>query len=152
MPRRSRSAIRSRCSASRRPNRCNPQGVSVMPHTLKDVLPATARLTDGGHLSVGGADVTSLAEEFGTPLFVMCEDTFRQRAQAYNAAYPDADVYFAGKAFLCVAMARMVAEEGLGLDVASGGELYTALKAGFPVERIMFHGNNKSDAELRMGL
>ncbi len=123
-----------------------------MPHTLKHVLPATAVLTDQGHLSVGGADVVTLAQEFGTPLFVMCEDTFRQRARAYIAAYPDADVYFAGKAFLCVAMARMVAEEGLGLDVASGGELYTALKAGFPVERIMFHGNNKSDAELRMGL
>jgi diaminopimelate decarboxylase len=123
-----------------------------MPHTLKDVLPSTAHLNDDGHLSVGGADVTSLADEFGTPLFVMCEDTFRSRAREYTAAYPDADVYFAGKAFLCVAMARMVAEEGLGLDVASGGELYTALKAGFPTERIMFHGNNKSDAELRMGL
>ena len=123
-----------------------------MPHNLKDVLPATARLSSDGHLEVGGADTVALANEFGTPLFVMCEQTFRDRARAYRAAYPDADVYFAGKAFLCVAMARMVAEEGLGLDVASGGELFTALRAEFPPERIMFHGNNKSDAELRMGL
>lgn len=123
-----------------------------MTHSLKDVLPASARLTDQGHLTIGGADLVDVAQEFGTPLYVMCEDTFRSRAREYRAAYPDADVYYAGKAFLCVAMARMAAEEGLGLDVASGGELFTALQAGFPAERIMFHGNNKSEAELRMGL
>jgi diaminopimelate decarboxylase len=123
-----------------------------MPHTLKDVLPTSARLRSNGHLEIGGADTVDLAREFGTPLFVMCEQTFRDRARRYRDAYPDADVYYAGKAFLCVEMARMVAEEGLGLDVASGGELYTALKAGFPTERIIFHGNNKSDAELEMGL
>jgi diaminopimelate decarboxylase len=123
-----------------------------MPHTLKDVLPSSARLRSNGHLEIGGADTVELAREFGTPLFVMCEQTFRERAQRYRDAYPDADVYYAGKAFLCVEMARMVAEEGLGLDVASGGELYTALKAGFPTKRIIFHGNNKSDAELEMGL
>jgi diaminopimelate decarboxylase len=123
-----------------------------MPHTLKDVLPSTARLRSDGHLEIGGADTVELAQEFGTPLFVMCDQTFRERARAYRTAYPDADVYYAGKAFLCVAMARMVAEEGLGLDVASGGELHTALKADFPPERIIFHGNNKSDAELMMGV
>ena len=123
-----------------------------MPHTLKDVLPSSARLRADGHLEIGGADTVELAREFGTPLFVMCEQTFRERAQRYRDAYPDADVYYAGKAFLCLEMARMVAEEGLGLDVASGGELYTALEADFPVERIIFHGNNKSDAELEMGL
>ena len=123
-----------------------------MPHTLKDVLPSSARLRSNGHLEIAGADAVDLAREFGTPLFVMCEDTFRQRARRYRDAYPDADVYYAGKAFLCVAMARMVAEEGLGLDVASGGELFTALKASFPPERIIFHGNNKSDAELEMAM
>src|SRR5438105_8171144 len=123
-----------------------------MPHTLKDVLPSSARLRSNGHLEIAGADTVMLAREFGTPLFVMCEQTFRERARRYRDAYPDADVYYAGKAFLCVEMARMVAEEGLGLDVASGGELYTALKANFPPERIIFHGNNKSDAELEMGL
>ncbi|HVL33081.1 MAG TPA: diaminopimelate decarboxylase, partial [Actinomycetota bacterium] len=123
-----------------------------MPHTLQDVLPATARLTSDGHLEIAGIDTTEIVKQFGTPVYVMCEETFRSRARAYREAYPDADVYFAGKAFLCVEMARMVAEEGLGLDVASGGELYTAVKAGFPSERIIFHGNNKSDAELRMAL
>jgi diaminopimelate decarboxylase len=123
-----------------------------MPHTLKDVLPSSARLRSNGHLEIAGADTVDLAGEFGTPLFVMCEQTFRDRARRYREAYPDSDVYYAGKAFLCVEMARMVAEEGLGLDVASGGELYTALKAEFPPERIIFHGNNKSDAELEMGL
>src|SRR5712692_1378168 len=123
-----------------------------MPHTLKEVLPSTARLRSDGHLEIGGADTVALAEEFGTPLFVMCEQTFRERARRYRDAYPDADVYYAGKAFLCVEMARMVAEEGLGLDVASGGELHTALKADFPPERIIFHGNNKSDDELLAGV
>jgi len=123
-----------------------------MPHTLHDVLPSSARLRSNGHLEIAGADAVELAREFGTPLFVMCEDTFRERARRYREAYPDADVYYAGKAFLCVAMARMVAEEGLGIDVASGGELFTALKASFPPERIIFHGNNKSNAELEMGL
>jgi diaminopimelate decarboxylase len=123
-----------------------------MPHTLHDVLPSSARLRSNGHLEIAGADAVELAREFGTPLFVMCEDTFRERARRYREAYPDADVYYAGKAFLCIAMARMVAEESLGIDVASGGELFTALKASFPPERIIFHGNNKSNAELEMGL
>ncbi|MFA5891323.1 MAG: diaminopimelate decarboxylase [Actinomycetota bacterium] len=123
-----------------------------MPHTLRDVLPASARLRPDGHLEIGGCDTVDLAEEFGTPLFVMCEQTFRERARAYLEAYPDADVYYAGKAFLCVAMARMVAEEGLGLDVSSGGELHTALAAEFPPDRIVFHGNNKRDDELAMAI
>jgi diaminopimelate decarboxylase len=122
-----------------------------MPHTLKDVLPSTATVTDGV-LHIGGMAATDLVAEFGTPLFVMCEDTFRTRARAYRTAFPDADVSFAGKAFLCKAMAAMVAEEGLGLDVASGGELHTALAANFPTERIIFHGNNKSDRELEMAI
>lgn len=122
-----------------------------MPHTLKDVLPMTAEVVDGV-LHIGGIACTDLAEEFGTPLFVMCEDTFRTRARAYRTAFPEADVSFAGKAFLCKEMAAMVADEGLGLDVASGGELHTALAAGFPVSRIIFHGNNKSDRELEMAV
>ncbi len=123
-----------------------------MPHTLRHVLPHTARTRDDGVLEVGGVAVTDLATEHGTPAFVFCEQTFRERARAYREAYADGIVCFAGKAFLCVEMAKMVAEEGLGIDVASGGELYTALAAGFPVERIVFHGNNKTDAELEMGL
>ncbi len=123
-----------------------------MTHTMKDVLPHTARLTTGGHLEIGGADVVDLAREFGTPLFVFCEQTLRDRCRAYRDALPDADVYYASKAFLCTEVARIVADEGLGLDVASGGELYTALKAGVDPARLMMHGNNKSETELLMAV
>jgi diaminopimelate decarboxylase len=123
-----------------------------MPHTLAHVLPHTARTRDDGVLEIGGVALTDLANEHGTPAYVFCEQTFRERARAYREAYSDGVVCFAGKAFLCLEIARMAAEEGLGLDVASGGELYTALQAGFPVDRIVFHGNNKTDAELEQGL
>ncbi|MGB9012921.1 MAG: diaminopimelate decarboxylase, partial [Aeromicrobium sp.] len=102
-----------------------------------------------GVLTVAGESVTYLAAEFGTPTYVVDEDDFRARARAFRDAFPDADVYYAGKAFLCVATARWVAEEGLRLDVCTGGELAVALRAEFPPEHICLHGNNKSVAELR---
>ena len=94
------------------------------------------------------ADLDALAGEFGTPLFVYDEDHLRARCREFAASFGAGNVAYAGKAFLCVAMARLVAEEGLKLDVATGGELQVALRAGFPAERLVFHGNNKSDAEL----
>ncbi|MSO79274.1 MAG: diaminopimelate decarboxylase [Acidimicrobiia bacterium] len=98
------------------------------------------------------ADLDALADEFGTPLFVYDEDALRRRCQEYVAAIgPDA-VTYAAKSFLCTAMVRLVDEEGLRLDVATGGELHAALNAGFPAARIVFHGNNKSDDEVRAGL
>lgn len=107
---------------------------------------------DDGVLRVAGVSVKELATEFGTPLYVVDEDDFRARARAYRSAFGDilggADVYYAGKAFLSVATARWVADEGLNLDVCSGGELAVALRAGFPAGRIGLHGNNKSVAEL----
>ncbi|NYH53755.1 diaminopimelate decarboxylase [Nocardiopsis arvandica] len=111
------------------------------------VWPATARRTDG-ELAVGGVGVRELAATHGTPLFVMDEEDFRGRARDFRTAFSDADVYYAGKALLTKAVARWVAEEGLKLDVSSGGELAVALAAGFPTERIGMHGNNKSTAEL----
>jgi diaminopimelate decarboxylase len=105
-----------------------------------------------GVLTVAGESVADLAEEFGTPLYVVDEDDFRARARSFREAFADADVYYAGKAFLCVATARWVAEEGLNLDVCTGGELAVALRAEFPPERIGLHGNNKSVAELRRAL
>ncbi|MEU4479981.1 diaminopimelate decarboxylase [Micromonospora sp. NPDC023966] len=102
----------------------------------------------GGALAVAGLDVRELAAEFGTPVYVLDEDDLRSRCREFRAAFPDADVYYAGKAFLCRAVVRMIAEEGLFLDVCTGGELATALSAGMPPERIGFHGNNKSVAEL----
>ena len=94
----------------------------------------------------------ALAAELGTPLFVYDEDDLRRRCREYVSTFGAGNVAYAGKAFLCVAMARLVAEEGLHLDVATGGELHVALHAGFPPERIVFHGNNKSTAELTAAL
>ena len=112
------------------------------------VWPRTAARTQDGALSLGGVDVRDLAAEFGTPAFVLDEDDFRQRCRAWRAAFPDGDVYYAAKAFLCTAVAHWVAEEGLSLDVCTGGELAVALAAGFPPDRLLFHGNNKSLDEL----
>lgn len=106
-----------------------------------------------GHLLIGGRDAVELAREFGTPLYVFDEDVIRERCRQFREALGDAGrVVYAGKAFLTVAMARIIDEEGLGLDVVSGGELYTALAAGFPPERIVFHGNNKGLDELSYAL
>ncbi|MEV0943091.1 diaminopimelate decarboxylase [Micromonospora wenchangensis] len=105
-----------------------------------------------GALTVAGLDVRELAAGYGTPAYVLDEDDLRSRARDFRDAFPDVDVYYAGKAFLCRAVVRMIAEEGLHLDVCSGGELATALSAGMPAERIGFHGNNKSVAELTRAL
>jgi diaminopimelate decarboxylase len=94
----------------------------------------------------------TLADGLGTPLFVYDEDDLRRRCREYAGLFGAGGVAYAGKAFLCVAMARLVAEEGLHLDVATGGELHVALHAGFPPERVVFHGNNKSTAELTAAL
>ncbi len=119
-----------------------------MPHTLKDVLPVTAEVDGEGRLNVGGSSLPDLAEEFGTPLFVFCEETFRTRARQFKSAFPESDVYYASKAFLSLAMCTLVEQEGINLDVASGGELHVALSAGFPPERMIMHGNNKLDSDL----
>jgi diaminopimelate decarboxylase len=116
------------------------------------LLPRSAALDPGGRLSVGGCDVAGLAEQFGTPLYVYDEGELRARAREYAAAFGADAVSYASKAFLCVAMARLVAEEGLNLEVASGGEAFVAGRAGFPAARLSFHGNNKSDTELRNAL
>jgi diaminopimelate decarboxylase len=116
------------------------------------LLPATAAVSADGRLSIGGCDLGGLAERFGTPLFVYDEAHLRARCREYTAAFGPDGVAYAGKAFLCRAMVRLVAEEGLHLDVATGGELHVALSAGFPAARIVFHGNNKSDEELASAL
>ncbi|MEE1927519.1 diaminopimelate decarboxylase [Streptomyces sp. TRM 70351] len=113
----------------------------------------TAARDEQGVLTVGGLRVTDLAEEFGTPAYLLDEADFRARCRAWNQAFgPDADVFYAGKAFLCRAVVRWLHEEGLGLDVCSEGELATALAAGMPAERIALHGNNKSTRELRRAI
>jgi diaminopimelate decarboxylase len=116
------------------------------------ILSGTMRINSKQHLEIGGCDTVALAGEFGTPLYVMDEEQVRENCRRYlqtmQKKYPRGKILYAGKAFLVLAMAKLVAEEGLGLDVVSGGELYTALKAGFPAERLYFHGNNKSRQEL----
>lgn len=118
------------------------------------MLLGTQRTNSHGHLEIGGCDTVALAREYGTPLYVIDEKTVRENCRAYwkafESRYPNTEISFAGKAFLNMAMARLVDEEGLGLDVASAGELYTAVNAGFPADRILFHGNNKSHDELAM--
>ncbi|MGH3343737.1 MAG: diaminopimelate decarboxylase [Carbonactinosporaceae bacterium] len=116
------------------------------------VWPRNAARAHDGVLTVAGVDVRDLAERFGTPAYVLDEDDFRTRCRAWRKAFSGADVYYAGKAFLCTALARWVAEEGLSLDVCTGGELAVAQRAGFPPERIGFHGNNKSEQELARAL
>ena len=110
---------------------------------------STAHKDEDGVLHVGGVDVRDLAAEHGTPSYVLDEADFRARAAAFREAFAGYDVYYAGKAFLCTTVARWAAEEGLCLDVCSGGELTVALRAGVDPARIGFHGNNKSVAELR---
>ncbi len=112
------------------------------------VWPRGARRGAAGAVELAGVDVRDLAEEFGTPLFAVDEADFRTRAAEFAAAFGASSVHYAAKAFLCTEVVRWVAEEGLSLDVCSGGELAVALRAGFPAERIAFHGNNKSVDEL----
>ncbi|MGI9019434.1 MAG: diaminopimelate decarboxylase [Solirubrobacterales bacterium] len=120
------------------------------------VLPIGSRVNQRGHLEVGGCDAVELAREFGTPAYVYAEDDIRARARAYLAAFAGHDVehevLFASKAASFTAAYRTLREEGLSVDVASGGELAMALRAGFAPERIYLHGNNKTERELREAL
>ena len=120
--------------------------MSAIPRHL---LPDTATVDAQGRLSIGGVDLLDLASEHGTPLFVYDEDHMRARCREAVTAFGADLAIYASKAFLCRAMVRLVDEEGLRLDVATGGELHVALAAGFPPERLVFHGNNKSLVELQ---
>jgi diaminopimelate decarboxylase len=118
------------------------------------VLPIGSAVNEQGHLEVGGCDVLAVAEEFGTPAYIYAEDDLRARARAYREAFErrgvDGEVLFASKAFPATAAYKLFAEEGLSVDVASGGELHLALAAGFEPSRIHMHGNNKTDEEILM--
>jgi diaminopimelate decarboxylase len=120
---------------------------------LSPVFPIGSRINDQGHLEIGGCDALELAAEFGTPAYIVAEGDLRQRARQFTSAFAartdNYEVVFASKAFPCTAVMRVFAEEGLGCDVASAGELALALRAGFPGEKIHLHGNAKSLDELR---
>jgi diaminopimelate decarboxylase len=116
------------------------------------VWPLTARAAADGEISVGGVPLAEIAERYGTPAYVVDETDVRQRCRGYRQAFPDAEIAYAGKAFLCRAMVRWVDEEGLSLDVCSEGELAVASSAGFPAERILLHGNAKTPDDLRAAM
>lgn len=122
------------------------------------MLLGTQRINNKGNLEIGGCDTVELAREFGTPLYVIDEETLvgncRRYVQDYKKFYPEGEteIAFAGKAFLTTAMCIIAEREGLSLDVVSAGEIHTAVKAGYPMSKVLFHGNNKSAAELEMAL
>ncbi|MDQ8705111.1 diaminopimelate decarboxylase [Streptomyces sp. LHD-70] len=116
------------------------------------VWPASTAEPRPGELSVGGVRLTEIAERFGTPAYVLDEDEVRRRCRTYRDTFPEAEIHYAAKAFLCRAMAGWVREEGLGLDVCSAGELQLALSAGFPADRIVLHGNAKTPDDLGQAL
>jgi diaminopimelate decarboxylase len=130
--------------------------MSVAASQLSHVYPAGTRVNERGHVEVGGCDTVELARRFGTPAYVVAEDDLRQRARMFfdelTRRHRDFDVLFASKAFPCTAVYRVLAEEGLACDVASGGELALAIRGGFDAARIYFHGNAKSDVELTEAL
>ena len=127
-------------------------GVAADPIAGSPVYPAGSRVNERGRLEIAGCDVVELAERFGTPAYIYAEDEMRARARAYRAAFErrgaEHEILFASKSLPCTAAYRLFREEGLSVDVASGGELHMALRAGFDPAHIHMHGNNKSDEEI----
>ncbi len=119
-------------------------------------LKGTMKINTDGHLEIGGCDSVWLAKHFGTPLYVLDEEYLREQCRTYRRelaeSHPDSRVIYASKALMTSAVCNIINQEGLGLDVVSGGELYTAHQTGFPMEKVFFHGNNKSSEELQMAL
>lgn len=120
------------------------------------ILPETAAVNEAGHLTLGGCDVLDLVAEFGSPLYVFDEVTLRNKCREYfhefGSRYPHVRVLYASKAYTGRALAQLLAQEGMGLDVVSAGELAIAQSVEFPLDRVYFHGNNKGEDELRMAL
>jgi diaminopimelate decarboxylase len=132
-----------------------PQSAEELNRLSPTVWPAGAERNAAGAVEIGGVDVRDAVAEFGSPVFLFDEADLRHRASRYRSAYVDAGarmVYYAAKAFLSTSVARWVTEEGLGIDVASGGELAVALRAGVPGERLLMHGNNKSMEEIEAAI
>lgn len=130
--------------------------MTMTQESLNQIKPLSLKANNEHELSLAGLKIVDLAAQYGTPLYLLCEETIRKRAQAYKQAfekhYSNHLVVYASKALNCMAMCKIIEQEGLGLDVVSAGELYTALQARFPVDRIIFHGNNKSKEEIAMSI
>lgn len=119
----------------------------------QEFMPLTAKVNDQDHLEIGGCDVTTLVQQYGSPLYILDEETIRAACRQYQESFKlyyqgDFQVLYASKAWSCLAVCALINSEGLGIDVVSGGELYTAQVAGISSENIYFHGNNKSEQEL----
>src|SRR4051812_18781824 len=129
-----------------------PRRMAAAVRPLSPAYPLGSRVKDDGRLEIGGCDALDLAREFGTPALIVAEDDIRARVRAFKQAFAartaDFEVHFAAKAFACTAVLRLMGSEGLACDVAGGGELHMALRAGFDPGRIHFHGNAKSWREL----
>ncbi|WP_414576103.1 diaminopimelate decarboxylase [Anabaena sp. CCY 9402-a] len=136
-----------------------PQSQSINTNTSpnQELLPLTAKVNSDGCLEIGGCDVTTLVQQFGSPLYILDEETLRTACQQYRDSFQkyyqgESQVIYASKAWNCLAVGAIIASEGLGIDVVSGGELYTALAAGISPEKIYLHGNNKSREELNFAI
>ena len=120
------------------------------------ILPITSEVNEKGHLVIGGVDVLRLKEKYGTPLYIFDIAAIKNQCKSYRESFdfPDlkTEIIYAGKAFICTALCQLMDMQGLGLDVSTGGELFTAINSSFPAERIYFHGNNKSLQEIEYGL
>ncbi|MDP5017760.1 MAG: diaminopimelate decarboxylase [Dolichospermum sp.] len=133
----------------------NSNSADISPN--QQLLPLTARVNRHDHLEIGGCDVTTLVEQFGSPLYILDEETLRTACKQYRDTFKEfyqgeSQVLYASKAWNCLAVCAIVASEGLGIDVVSGGELYTALNAGMSPNKIYLHGNNKSHDELILAI
>ncbi len=134
-----------------------PTDASATRSPNQELLPLTAKVNNRDHLEIGGCDLTDLVQQWGSPLYVLDEFTLREACRQYRESfqqhYPGSSLaIYASKAWNCLAVCGVVASEGLGIDVVSGGELYTALQAGIQSEKIYFHGNNKSSEELQLAI
>ena len=137
-----------------------PKDAQPLPETRspnQQLMPLTAKVNALDHLDIGGCDVKQLVEQFGSPLYILDEQTVRTACQQYKQSferfYPGQSlVIYASKAWNCLAMCAIVSSEGIGIDVVSGGELYTALSAGMSPEKIYLHGNNKAPEELSLAI
>jgi diaminopimelate decarboxylase len=125
-------------------------------HFNLSLFPSGSSVNSLGHLVIGGCDSVQLAAEYGTPLYIFDETALREKCREFktefNKYYPETNVVYASKAFINKSLAVLFKEEGMGLDVVSGGELYIAHAAGFPLEKVYFHGNNKGAEELKLAL
>ncbi|NMG20507.1 diaminopimelate decarboxylase [Brasilonema bromeliae] len=133
----------------------NPQNINLSPN--QQLLPLTARVNNHDHLEIGGCDVTTLVEQFGSPLYILDEQTLRTACRQYQDSFKryykgESQVLYASKAWSCISVCAIAHDAGLGIDVVSGGELYTALSAGVSPDKIYFHGNNKSHQELTFAI